>query len=61
MTAAEFSDLQEALMYCLGSLASWWLVLVFAGAVILSITMMGLGFARFLFSKRVGNPQSAAQ
>jgi len=59
MTALQFADLQEALFYVLGNLASWWLVLVFVATVILSIVMIGLGFARFLFAKRVGSPQSS--
>lgn len=57
MTALQFSDLQEALVYSLGSLASWWLVLVFVSSVMMSIIMLGLGFARFLLSRRVGMAQ----
>jgi len=59
MTAQEFSDIQEALIYVLGNLASWWLVLAFVGSMSLGILMFVLGFARFLFSKRMGMPQSS--
>lgn len=58
MTAQQFSDLQEALFIVLGNLASWLLVLEFAAAVIVSVVITGLGFARYLFARRVGIPQS---
>jgi len=58
MTAQQFADLQEALVYVLGNLASWWLVLVFVSSVIMALAMVGLAFARFLLGKRVGIPQS---
>jgi len=56
MTAQQFADLLEASMICLGDLASWWLVFLFAGSVLLAIVMIVLGLARFLMGKRVGIP-----
>lgn len=58
MTAQQFADLQEALLIALGNLASWWLVMAFVSSVILSLSMVGLAFARFLLGRRVGIPQS---
>jgi len=58
MTAQQFADLQEALVYTLGSLASWWLVMVFVSSVIMALVMIGLATARFILGKRVGIPQS---
>lgn len=56
MTAQQFADLLEASVYVLGDIASWWLVFLFAGSVLLGIVMLILGFARFLLGKRVGIP-----
>ena len=59
MTAAEFADIQEILIIAAGQLASWWLVIVLVASIIMSVAMIGLGFARFLFAKRIGVPQSS--
>jgi len=58
MTAQQFADLLEASVIVLGDLVSWWLVFLFAGAVLLGIVMLILGFARFLMGRRVGIPQN---
>ena len=58
MTAQQFAELLEASMIVLGDIASWWLVFLVAGSVILAILMIVLGLARFLLGKRVGIPQN---
>ena len=59
MSAEQFANLQEALVFVYGSITGWWLVLLVVMGLAMASFIFALGLARFLLSKKTDYSQGS--